>query len=397
MNGIVLGLGNTVDFELQWDGGVLEKLILEYGIRAEEICDIDSIHSEREMVLSVLHFFRESAGGERFVEDASVIRQFAERFRTRTALGGTPVRAALAMEKVGCYPILHLTVMDEQVRRLLPKGSRYLCSAEGENSAPHLILQFYPGSRIKAGDIDLTARRANRLIYDNDRENMEMKLHGALGEELKRAGAFLVSGFNAVRDRELLEKRLDELRGQMRNLPKDSVVFYEDGCFHFPEYTQVIWKKLLDRITIYSMNEDEFQEYMGKKLCLENPKEVRKALEKLHRMIPAKMLLIHTAAWALLYGGDPQRWKNALRGGIVMAATRYRKGDDFDLEDYRMTERLPVQKKGEAFSAEIERMPGEAICCLPCIQVKTEHPVTIGLGDSFTGGFMAAWQRDSSG
>lgn len=102
MSRIVLGLGNTVDYELQWDSGVLERLILEYGIRSDEIRDFDSVHSEREMILSVLHFFRDSTGGERFVADPSVIRQFAGRFRTKTALGGTPVRAALAMEKVGC-------------------------------------------------------------------------------------------------------------------------------------------------------------------------------------------------------------------------------------------------------------------------------------------------------
>lgn len=129
MSRIVLGLGNTVDYELQWDSGVLERLILEYGIRSDEIRDFDSVHSEREMILSVLHFFRDSTGGERFVADPSVIRQFAGRFRTKTALGGTPVRAALAMEKVGCSAFLHLTVMDEWVRRLLPAGCGYVCSA----------------------------------------------------------------------------------------------------------------------------------------------------------------------------------------------------------------------------------------------------------------------------
>lgn len=66
MSRIVLGLGNTVDYELQWDSGVLERLILEYGIRSDEIRDFDSVHSEREMILSVLHFFRDSTGGRAF-------------------------------------------------------------------------------------------------------------------------------------------------------------------------------------------------------------------------------------------------------------------------------------------------------------------------------------------
>ncbi len=394
MSRIVLGLGNTVDYELQWDSGVLERLILEYGIRSDEIRDFDSVHSEREMILSVLHFFRDSTGGERFVADPSVIRQFAGRFRTKTALGGTPVRAALAMEKVGCSAFLHLTVMDEWVRRLLPAGCGYVCSADKENSTPHLILQFYPGSRIKAGEIDLTALRANRLIYDNDRENMEMKLNRALEKELRDAEVFLVSGFNAVRDRALLEERMDELLDMMKCLPEQSVIFYEDGCFHFPEYTGVIWEKLLDEITVYSMNEDELQAYAKRTLRLDNPEEIYAALIELRKMIPAKTLLIHTGAWVLAYGENPQRWRNAIGGGIAMAATRYRKGDGFTAEDYRETEHLPLQEAGKRFAAGIGKLAGENVCCLPCIQAKVKNPVTIGLGDSFVGGFLAAWVRD---
>lgn len=396
MSRIVLGLGNTVDYELMWDSSVLEQLILKYGIRMEEIRDFENIRSEKELILSILNFFQDSTGGERFVADPSVIRQFAGRFRTKTALGGTPVRAALAMEKVGCSAFLHLTVMDDWVRRLLPVGCSYVCSAERENSTPHLILQFYPGSRIKAGEIDLLSFRANRLIYDNDQENMEMKLNKTLKEELKDAEVFLISGFNAVRDRALLEERMDELLDMMKHLPEQSVVFYEDGCFHFPEYTRVIWEKLLEKITVYSMNEDELQSYVQRKLHLNDPEEVYTALIELRQMIPAKTLLIHTGAWVLVYGENPWRWKEALRGGIVMAATRYQKGDGFDAADYRATELLPLQEAGECFSAGIKKLAGERICCLPCIQVRTEHPVTIGLGDSFVGGFLAALMQCGS-
>ena len=90
------------------------------------------------MILSVLHFFRDSTGGERFVADPSVIRQFAGRFRTKTALGGTPVRAALAMEKVGCSAFLYdrkfhflsykkdapLRMRTRAKSRVLPDGNR---------------------------------------------------------------------------------------------------------------------------------------------------------------------------------------------------------------------------------------------------------------------------------
>lgn len=77
-----------------------------------------------------------------------------------------------------------------------------------------------------------------------------------------------------------------------------------------------------------------------------------------------------------------------------MAATRYRKGDGFTAEDYRETEDLPLQEAGKRFAAGIEKLAGENVCCLPCIQAKVKNPVTIGLGDSFVGGFLAAWVRD---
>jgi hypothetical protein len=62
---LVLGLGGTVDYEIAWDSGVLEGLVVEYGIRAAELTTTIAIESERDLVVALLGFVKDGAGGER--------------------------------------------------------------------------------------------------------------------------------------------------------------------------------------------------------------------------------------------------------------------------------------------------------------------------------------------
>ena len=60
----------------------------------------------------------------------------------KITLGGTSVRAAIAMRKLGYTSALHLVTINEHVRRLIPQDSPYVCSNTIDSSYPHLIVQF---------------------------------------------------------------------------------------------------------------------------------------------------------------------------------------------------------------------------------------------------------------
>ena len=138
---LVLGLGGTVDYEISWDNRIVEELVDLYKIGLQDLTKSEAISSERELVCTVLSYMADSSGGETQVTDPRVVKEFSDRFEKRKTLGGTGVRAALAMQGFGVAATQHLVSIDENVRRLLPANSKYICSADSDSFDPHLIIQ----------------------------------------------------------------------------------------------------------------------------------------------------------------------------------------------------------------------------------------------------------------
>jgi len=390
---LVLGLGGTVDYEIVWDSSVIEGLISEYHVNASEISTSIPVDSERALLLTLLAFLRDGVGGERFVTSSDIVEQFATRFDRRLTLGGTCVRAALAMRALGVDSTVHLVSIDDTVRELLPAGVDYLCSASEDSTDPHLIVQYPEGERIRSGDIDLVMPHPNRVIYANDPPNRELQLSAGLGAALAEAEVFMVSGFNSIQEPEVLEQRLVSLKEHMAQLPASAVVFYEDAGFHVPEMSQQVRDSIVGAVDIYSMNEDEMQAYVGRPLDLLDVGGMCDALAELQDLIPADALVVHSKYWSLAYGADAAKHDAGLRGGITMASTRYRHGDCFTAADYESVAELSPNALGAEFAESINTKLGDSVHCLPGITIDVEHPTTIGLGDTFVGGFVAALHR----
>lgn len=387
---IALGFGGCIDYEIVWDSAVVEALIDEYAIRADEL-DIDhAIADERDLVISLLSFLQRGSGGERWVASSVIVEGFAQRFERKITLGGSSVRAAIAMRKLGYRSVLHLVTVNDHVRRLLPAECPYICSNETDSSHPHLIVQFDQGTRVRAGDIDICAQRANRLIYHNDIDNIAMKLDGRFTELLTDAQVLLISGFNAMHDETLLRDRLVTLLHMMDALPQNAIVFYEDAGFYNPTFHQLIHQALAGRITIFSLNEDELQGHLGHPIDPLDAVQTKMALVDLQQKISTPVFVLHTMFWALAYGENAQRVAPALKGGVTMATTRFCHGDAFTAEQYNATAALPPNPQGASFTAAIHELLGDQVYCVPVPLVAQANGTTIGLGDAFVGGFLPA-------
>lgn len=384
---LVLGLGGTVDYEVRWDAEVLGALAVQYGIRRAELTTMAPIVDERSLVVTILAFVLDGAGGERFVESSEVVKQFADRFTTEITLGGTGVRAGIALDRLGIPSVQHLVSIDDHVRRLMPASISWVSSATGDTLDPHLIVQYPPGTVIRFDDGEIVSPSSNRLIFANDPPNRSMAIAPELGDALTEARAFLVSGFNTMQDEALLERRLTDLDAALEHLPADALVYYEDAGFYVRRFAERIWAHLLQRIDVYGMNEDELQEYVDRPVDLLDPADVAAALLAAHRLIPVPALLVHTQHWAIAVGPAAAGHRDAVASAVQMAATRFRLGDGFTASDFEATALLSRSARGEDVVEGVERMITGA-AGVPAFRIDTATPTTIGLGDSFVGGFL---------
>lgn len=390
---LVLGLGGTVDYEIRWDATVLTALAAEYGIRVDEVTTTTPITDERTLVTTVLAFLATGGGGERFVLSSEIIERFAAHFAVEVTLGGTGVRAGIALDRIGVPTVQHLVSIDDTVRRLLPRSMSVVSSATRDTLDPHLIVQYPEGAEVALVDGALVAPASNRLIFANDAPNREMAIAEGLGDALEGAAAFLISGFNTMQDAALLARRLDDLVAALRRLPAGALVYYEDAGFYERSFAHLVRERLQDRIDVYGMNEDELQEYLGRPVDLLSPDEVVAALADVHRLIPAPALVVHTKYWAIAVGPAAARHRAALESAVRTAATRYRLGDRCTAADLDDTARLPRHVGGGAVVAAVEqRMPSAGVAAHV---VSVDAPTTIGLGDTFVGGFLAAVPAES--
>ncbi len=390
---IALGFGDNIDYEIVWDSRVIKNLIRRYGIRHEEL-DIDRvINNERDLVISILGFLKSGSGGERFVSSSAIIEHFSQNFEKKVTLGGTSVRAAVAMRKLGYTSALHLVTINDHVRRLIPQDSPYVCSSTKDSLYPHLIVQFGPDTCVKAGNIDIRTSQANRIIYHNDADNITMNLNEDFSNLITDARVLLISGFNAMQSEALLINRLESLLRIMENLPQDALVYCEDAGFYEPGFSQLIYRTLARNISIVSLNEDELQAHLNRKLDLLNAFQIKEALGDLQKLIPVPVIVVHSRYWALAYGEEVTQFSKALIGGTTMATTRFCYGDDFTVENYQEIERLPPNQEGATFADALKKLLGNKICCVPVARVEPSNPTTVGLGDAFVGGFLPALLR----
>lgn len=387
---IVLGLGGTVDYEIELDSRVIIQLIKEFKIQQAEISNSIPIFTERDIILNLLAFLQAGSGGERFVSESRFIEAFSQRFNTKITLGGTCVRAAMAMDVFGIASTLHLVSISDDVRRLLPKSSKYICSSNFDTFDPHLIVQFTEGLKIDAGDISFVTPAPNRIIFTNDPPNRDLVISDELGAALEKAKVFMISGFNCIQDPDVLDQRISAIQTHLKHLPIDGIVIFEDAGYHIPSLSKTVRDRMIKDFDVYSMNEEEMQSYLGRTLDLLDPIQMKTAFDELISLIPAAVLVVHTKYWSIAIGDECLKYEKALQGGITMASTRYSFGDGFTQQNYLDVAKLPLNPAGANFAQSIQQAMVDKVRCLPAFVLKTEKPTTIGLGDSFVGGFIAA-------
>lgn len=397
MQRFALGFGNNLDYELVWDSAVLERLIVEHDIREGDLDQCGRVDSERDVVVAILGFMRSGRGGERFVSSPMVVEAFATFFAKRITLGGTGVRAAIAMSRIGHPSVLHLVTLNDGVRGLLPSASEFVCSNDRETVYPHLIVQFDRGATVEANGVAIVAPQPNRIIFHSDLDNIHMALSEDFAVAARDARALLISGFNAMQSESLLADRLRIVANVVRHLRDGTPVYYEDAGYYSEHLRTLVLQTLRGSIDIVGMNEDELGEHRGRSVDITDPRDVLDALKDVHARLGVPNVVVHSRAWAAAYGEGSAALREALESGVAMATTRFCLGDDYTASDYWATRALQPSDDGEALARSINRSGGELICCVSVPHVHRATGVTIGLGDAFVGGCLPYLPERGSG
>ena len=388
---IAMGFHTCVDYELIWDTEVVEGLIEKFGIREDELLLDAPVHTERDAWIFCLAHLRAGIGGEIVPDDAQYVIDFADHFDRKITLGGTPTRAAIVLDKLGYDTALQTSCWNSHIERLLPPHITPVPGIEDDGKIyPHVVLQCAKGVRIHANDIDFVTPRENRMMISRDETSLDMPiLPETFGKVIEDAGVFLLGCFSEILDRQILDRCISETSQLLDHLPKDAVVMYEDGCYVMKAFRYAVHEHLRKYIDVLSMNEDEMQEYIGRSLDILDVKAVSAAVKCVYDSLGIDHIIIHSAKWALAYGKEPHRLREALVGGATMASTRFRVGDDITPENYKETAEMANRSDSEVFCEAIREALGDRICIIPSKDMShIDHPTVVGLGDSFAGGCL---------
>jgi ADP-dependent phosphofructokinase/glucokinase len=173
-----------------------------------------------------------------------------------------------------------------------------------------------------------------------------------------------------------------------KELHSDSLIFFEDAGYHRPEFREIVMKSVSGYSSFFSLNEEELQNYLGRGADLLNAENVIKAFEDIAILIPSPILIIHTKVWSVILGTEYLKYKDCVNSGIIMATTRYIYGDNFTKENFEATKLLPRNPTSSILAGQINNKISNFGLIIPAFEVSCTTPTTIGLGDSFVGGFL---------
>lgn len=393
---IALGFHAAIDYELQWNKEIIEKLCRTFRIRISELDMELPVHTERDMLVASLAFMKEGAGGE-FVPDSNeACVRFAERFQYKRTVGGTAARAAIALSKLGMESSLSMCTCNSVMRDLLPEQVHGFSNLEDTERPvfPHVILSYPSGERIQVNDIDFVTPRENRLMYSRDEDSLNMEISLQFAHKLSDVKAFLMGSFSEVLNRDILLDRTERAGALLQKLKPSAWFIFEDACYINKEFRYLVHEILKDRIDVLSMNEDELQECIGRRIDILDEREIEAAIRYVYEKEGVPNLIIHSSNWALAYGQDASDMEPVLQSGIGLSSARFINGDHFGKGEFEAVFRLPDKECGREFCRRITKRIHRELCICPTKELSfVKRPTIVGLGDFFAGGLTAGFAQ----
>lgn len=399
---------SNLDVVLHWEADTYNEILKKYLKEEPSVHEGDTIATMEDFARISSYYLMRGLGGNFDITNIEVCNYLKELFTFEYALGGTSAQGAAAFGTIGLPVNIHMTDACEEVCRMMNHtGTKVVKDNEnvpimkgvsGEEPIYHFILQFKKDDKLQILGKEITIPSSNRMILFFDTVH---KIVPIRQEFLKywdttdeEPTSYLLSGFDAIIDPDIMEERLQELEPHLQKM-KDkcpNTVFYFEGAFYMnPKVKELASKRFCKYADILGMNEEELEEQVerfGKHIDNKNLDEILYGLDLILSKYPVKGIVLHTKDYSMYYGEELKgiAIERGLTMGNMMSATRARIGKYGSLEDCKETLQLPLSSVGlQIAEAAEQKKLDKLIKVVPSRYL--EYPkYTIGLGDTFVSG-----------
>ena len=404
----VFGYTSNYDVVLKWDVNIYNRILEEF-LKDEPSAQAgDTIATMEDFARISSYCLMKGIGANFDITSVEVCEYLQSHFESEPALGGTCAQGAAALAALGFPMVAQLTDKCREVCEMMDvsgmqvvKGDRLAPIMEGASDEPpvyHMILQFSKDDKLLIHGKEYAVPLSNRLILFYDKIHKLVPIDQCFFDywnaHAEDISSYLASGFDAVIDPAVMEKRLDQICPHIEAMRKKNpdFVFYLEGAYYMnPEVKELLFKRLAPYADIIGTNEEELvaqNEKYGVHTDIENIGSVLEGIEALLERYKAHGVVLHTKDYSLYYGQELKGVdiEKGLTIGNLMSGTRARIGKYGTIAECRESLALSLSPTGLAFHEELERLKPERQAVLVPSRY-LEHPkYTIGLGDTFVSG-----------
>lgn len=408
-----MGYTSNLDILCDFQIDIFNQLLEEH-MKGEDLSKMkvsNVIKTVQDFIRTVVYYCGKGIGGEVDIEDINIIEKF---FSTKNGMGGTSAQAAMALAAIGCPSMIHLTDDSKEVCDILNSPHIYTVSTNGHlihtneviqrsEQEIHYIIQFKKGDVIRLGDQELVIPVSNRLIITkitvNELLPFSKPYFTYIEKNAKDISSNVLSSFNALKDKEILEERLDFVKQHIRTYKANNesgIVFFEDAHYHSNTIKKLCIETIYSEVDIVCMNEEELAYLLNMYnfpinidhiiSCVEGVKYIKENLKI------KKGVIVHTKDYSMYVGEKLDvDIESGLIYGNMLATTKAMVGWYGSKEQISKTLELPLSEKG----IQNKEIIGESNYASETILVPTKYidkpKYTIGLGDSFVAGVQVCF------
>lgn len=410
----VFGYTSNYDVVLKWDPGVYNDILERFLTEAPAAEPGDTIGSMEDFARISASCVTRGIGANFDITDFAVCDYLLASFETERALGGTGAQGAAALKTLG-FPIsVHLTDSCVSVCGMLDGKGVESVGAQGpipiaqaaSDVAPvyHMILQFSKGDIIRIGGREHVIPVSNRLILFYDQIHKSVPLNEYFldywSEHAADISSYLISGFDAIIDPEIMRERLKRLVPHYRVMKEKNpgMKLYCEGAYYMnPQVKEILFEAAGPLADIVGTNEEELaaqNAMFNVTTSVTDMASVIEGLEAFMARYEIKGVILHTKDYSMYYGAAMPGTdiEKGLTMGNLMAGARAIRGRYGTYEDCERVLEYPLSEAGLAFYESLRELaPEKRAVLVPSRYI--DHPkYTIGLGDTFVSGVHTCFE-----
>lgn len=410
---VAFGYTSNLDIVFRYNADAFNQLVQDQLNAAPSVQEGETIASLHDLARICAAYMISGEGGEIDITDYEVCNYLNEHFEGVPGLGGTGAQGAAALAAMGMPLIAHTTdhcrpvceIMNYPGLSVIQDGRQVPIIEAASEDTPvyHMILQYTKDDTFHAQEQTYTVPCSNRLIMDYDKIHKDFEVDAGfrqyLEEHAKQIVSYNISGFNAIIDPDVIQKRFAELDSHYRKVKEnnpDCIFYFESAHYLNPKVKHLVYDTMAKYVDILGMNEEELVVHtreIGAPIDKSNFQEVLRGLDMVQKKHGAKGIILHTKDYSMYYGTELKgiNIEKGLTLGNLMSGTRAQIGQYGTQKDCEQLLNLPLSPTGLKFAEELEAMELPQYTCLVPSRYMEKPKYTIGLGDTFVAGVQMAF------